>query len=134
MNNIIPVTAAIIERDGRVLIAQRKPGDTLEQLWEFPGGKLKFGERPEDGIVREIQEELGMAITVTGLFAVESHVYGERHILLLVYRCKPWPGAEATALDVGAFAWVEPGELGRFAFTPADRPIVAKLQGFVTAI
>lgn len=131
MNSIIPVTAALIQRGDRILIAQRKPGDPLESLWEFPGGKLQFGERPEDGLIREIREELGFRIRVTGLFSVESHVYGEKQILLLVYRCDPTGDGEPVALDVGGFQWVTPAEMSRFAFAPADQPIVAKLQGFV---
>ncbi|HEY3368036.1 MAG TPA: (deoxy)nucleoside triphosphate pyrophosphohydrolase [Symbiobacteriaceae bacterium] len=130
MSNIIPVTAALIEHGDRILIAQRKPGDHLESLWEFPGGKLGFGERPEDGLRREIQEELGLPIAVRSLFAVESHVYGDRHILLLVYRCAPLGDAQPEALDVGDFAWVTRADMSRYVFAPADRPIVAKLQGF----
>lgn len=130
MAQIIPVTAALIEREGRFLIAQRKPDSHLALLWEFPGGKLHFGERPEDCLAREIAEELGMRITVGPLFSVESHLYEQRQILLLVYRCTPVPGAEPQPLDVAGFDWVSPAEMSRFAFAPADLPIVDKLQGF----
>lgn len=130
MQSIIPVTAALIRRSEQILIAQRKPGAHQELLWEFPGGKVQFGERPEEGLSREIKEELGLTIRVDQLFSVESHVYGDRHILLLVYTCTPAPGEKPRALDVGDFAWVTPAEMANYRFAPADVPIVAKLQGF----
>lgn len=134
MGSIIPVTAALIERGDKILIAQRKPGVHQELLWEFPGGKVQFGERPEEGLRREIQEELGLEIRVEQLFSVESHVYGDRHILLLVYRCVPADAREPQPLDVGDFAWVTPAAMSAYTFAPADLPIVAKLQGFVPAV
>lgn len=127
---IIPVTAAVITRGDRCLIARRKPDAPQALLWEFPGGKIRFGERPEACLRREIQEELGMAVEVTALFSVESHVYGDRHILLLVYRCTAAPDQEPRRLDVADFAWVTPAEMAAYPFAPADLPIVAKLQGF----
>lgn len=130
MGTIIPVTAALIRRENRILIAQRKAGGHQELLWEFPGGKVQFGERPEEALRREIQEELGLEITVNQLFSVESHVYGERHILLLVYWCTPAAGQEPSVIDVGAFTWVTPAAMAEYAFAPADVPIVGKLQGF----
>ncbi|HLN63507.1 MAG TPA: (deoxy)nucleoside triphosphate pyrophosphohydrolase [Symbiobacteriaceae bacterium] len=134
MGSIIPVTAAVIRQNGQILIAQRKADAHQGQLWEFPGGKVQFGERPEEGLRREILEELGMAIWVDELFAVESHVYGDRHILLLVYLCTPEPGQQPKVIDVGDFAWVTPAEMNGYQFAPADVPIVAKLQGFVPAV
>jgi 8-oxo-dGTP diphosphatase len=130
MAAIIPVTAALIKRGGRILIAQRKPGAHQELLWEFPGGKVQFGERPEEGLQREIREELGLSVSVDQLFSVESHVYGDRHILLLVYWCSPTAGQEPQRIDVGDFAWVTAAEMAAYAFAPADLPIVGKLQGF----
>jgi 8-oxo-dGTP diphosphatase len=130
MQSIIPVTAALIRRGDKILIAQRKPDAHQALLWEFPGGKVQFGERPEDGLRREIMEELGLEVTVDQLFSVESHVYGDRHILLLVYWCAPVGDREPQRLDVGDFAWVTPAEMAPYTFAPADVPIVGKLQGF----
>lgn len=129
MGQIIPVTAALIERAGHILIAQRKPDAHLALLWEFPGGKVDFGEPPEECLRREILEELGLPITVDGLFSVESHLFGDRQILLMVYRCTPAPGYEPIALDVGDFAWVTIAQMADYPFAPADLPIVVKLQG-----
>lgn len=134
MGSMIPVTAAVIRQGDRILIAQRKADAHQGELWEFPGGKVQFGERPEDGLRREIMEELGMAVRVDQLFTVESHVYGDRHILLLVYLCTPEPGQQPQVIDVGDFTWVTPAAMSGFQFAPADVPIVAKLQGFVPAV
>lgn len=130
MSSIIPVTAAIIRRGDQYLIAQRKAGAHQAGLWEFPGGKVIFGERPEDGLRREILEELGLPVVVERLFSVESHVYGDRHILLLVYLCTPESTVEPQTLDVGSFAWVRSDQMSAYAFAPADLPIIDKLQGF----
>jgi 8-oxo-dGTP diphosphatase len=129
----LPVTAALIRRGGRVLIAQRRAGDHQALLWEFPGGKIGFGERPEDALVREIEEELAYRIRVDSLFSVESHLYehagSRRHILLLVYLCSPDQEGEPTPVGAAAIAWVTPDEMAAYPFAPADWPVVVKLGG-----
>ncbi|MCM2281768.1 MAG: (deoxy)nucleoside triphosphate pyrophosphohydrolase [Bdellovibrionaceae bacterium] len=125
----IVVTAAVIERDGKILIAQRKPDSTFEALkWEFPGGKLEAGETPEACLVREIKEELDLEIAVKDFVGLSSHVYradpGEAlHIVLLCYRCALVKGEER-AVDVHALKWISPQELVSYDFAAADVPLV----------
>ncbi|MGE5559759.1 MAG: (deoxy)nucleoside triphosphate pyrophosphohydrolase, partial [Chloroflexota bacterium] len=105
------VTAAIIERGDDILITQRKVGTSQGLLWEFPGGKVRFGEDPRACLAREIREELGSDLEVGPLFTVASHVYDDdRHIILIVYRCR-LRGGEPRPLDCHAVAWIRPGEL-----------------------
>ena len=126
MHTII-VTAAIIHREGRILIAQRKKHADHGLKWEFPGGKLNFGEDPKEGLKREIIEELDMEIAVEGIFEVVSQLYGERHILLLCYTCR-YLGQKPTTRDCQDFQWVTPQEMNQYDFTEADVPVVRKLQ------
>lgn len=119
------VTAAIIERNSDILIAQRKAGTSQGLLWEFPGGKVRFGEDPQACLAREIREELGADIEVGPLFSVVSHVYdGDRHIILIVYRCRLRAG-EPRPLDCQAIAWIRPGQLREFDLAAADRGVAA---------
>ena len=126
---VIDVTAAIWVRDGRVLIARRRPGVSQAGLWEFPGGKIRPSETPEACLVREIEEELGVRVTIEGFFAESVHAYAERTIRLLAYRVG---GAGTPAPhDHAELRWVTPDELDRFDFCPADLPFVRQLQGNV---
>lgn len=119
------VTAAIIERREEILIAQRSAGASQGLLWEFPGGKVRFGEDPRACLAREIREELGAAIEVGPLFTVASHVYdGDRHVILIVYRCRLLSG-EPRPLACQAIAWIRPGQLPEFDLAPADRIVAA---------
>lgn len=129
MNTII-VTAAIIRHNGQVLIAQRKQGAHEGLLWEFPGGKLESGESPEEGLIREIKEELDIDISVDDIFKVVSHCYDkERHVMLLVYLCQYLSGKPKTK-DCQDFRWVTPDEMNHYTFAPADIPAVEKLKEF----
>jgi len=131
----ILVTAAIIERDGRVLIARRREGDHLAGKWEFPGGKVEPGETPEGCLARELEEEFGVRTRV-GEFVVSSvHDYGDKKIELLAYRVEaPAPAArEASTGEWRLHAhdrieWVTPEEMNGYDFAQADLPIVARLQ------
>lgn len=126
----IIVTAAIIRRDRQILIAQRKQGAHEGLLWEFPGGKLESGESPEDGLIREIKEELDIDIAVEDIFKVVAHCYDkERHVLLLVYLCQYLRGKPKTK-DCQDFRWVTPDEMNQYNFAPADIPAVEKLKEF----
>lgn len=125
--HIIVVTAAIIHKEDKILIAQRKSNADHGLKWEFPGGKLIFGEDPKEGLKREIIEELDMEIEVGEIFEVVSHLYGERHILLLCYNCQ-YLGQKPSARDCQDFRWVTPAEMDQYDFTAADVPVVKRLQ------
>ncbi|MGZ4134518.1 MAG: (deoxy)nucleoside triphosphate pyrophosphohydrolase [Tumebacillaceae bacterium] len=126
MNKQLVVTAAVIERENTVLIAQRKPDSHMALKWEFPGGKLEWGEDPRDGLKREIREELGIEIDVGDVVEVVSHTYEDRQIVLLAYRCRYRSGT-VQLLDVHDVRWVPPAELLSVDLAPADVPIVEKL-------
>lgn len=121
------VTAAIIQREDKILITQRKSNADHGLQWEFPGGKLNYAEDPKEGLRREIIEELDMEIEVGDVFEVISHCYGERHILLLCYLCR-YLGQKPTTKDCQDFHWVTPEEMDNYPFTAADVPVVKKLQ------
>jgi len=127
--NLMPVVAAALtDEDGRILVAQRPAGKEHAGQWEFPGGKVESGESPESALRRELQEELGVTIDLT---AVEPLVFssaprGERHLLLLLYRCMAWEG-EPRALDAAAVRWMLPEDMGALDMPPADRPFVSVL-------
>jgi 8-oxo-dGTP diphosphatase len=124
---MVKVTAAIIARDGAVLIAQRHLADRMAGLWEFPGGKIEDGETPEQCLKRELYEELAMDATI-GPFLGAS-IYQDAHISieLMAYRAY-WNGSPFTLLTHNACQWVVPSRLNAFAFTPADRPFVRRLE------
>ncbi|HEY4220971.1 MAG TPA: (deoxy)nucleoside triphosphate pyrophosphohydrolase [Myxococcota bacterium] len=117
------VVAALIRQDGKVLLTQRKPGKHLGLSWEFPGGKVEAGESDEQALVRELREELGVAVTVGTRCFETRHHYGAREMHLLVYRCKIVSGTP-TALDVHALDWVEERRVKEREFLPADMPLV----------
>lgn len=122
------VAAALIDAEGQVLLQRRAAGRAMAGLWEFPGGKMEAGERPEAALVRELDEELGIAVDPADLapIAFASADNGGRHMLLLLYACRAWRGAPR-ALDADALLWVRPAEMGRLAMPPADVPLVAGL-------
>ncbi|HEX7849088.1 MAG TPA: (deoxy)nucleoside triphosphate pyrophosphohydrolase [Sphingomonas sp.] len=127
--DLLPVVAvALIDSGGRVLIAQRPPGKEHAGLWEFPGGKVEPGESPEAALVRELREELGVTVAPENLdpLTFSSAGRGERHLLLLLYRCAVWQG-EPRALDAAAIRWVLPDALADHDMPPADRPFVSVL-------
>lgn len=128
MSERIPVvvTAGVVVRDGRVLVARRKPGSHLEGLWEFPGGKLEPNESPEESLAREFREELGIDIQVERILEVVFHRYPEKNVLLLFYSCRLIRG-EPRLLDVAEFAWVGRKELPDLDWVPADAAFVCRL-------
>jgi 8-oxo-dGTP diphosphatase len=123
------VAAALVDAQGRVLVQQRPPGKQMAGLWEFPGGKLESGETPEAALVRELAEELGIAVDPADLapLTFASEPLGGKHLLLLLYLCRAWTGAPA-ALDAVALRWVTLDEMRALDMPPADRPFVAALQ------
>jgi 8-oxo-dGTP diphosphatase len=126
---ILVVAAALIDGDGRILLAQRPAGKAMAGLWEFPGGKVDAGETPEGALVRELAEELGIAVCTGRLlpFTFASHSYPEFHLLMPLYICREWTGVLA-AREGQRVAWVRPAQLGDYRMPPADEPLVARLR------
>ena len=129
MSTVLVVAAALVDADGRVLIARRPEGKAMAGLWEFPGGKVKAGELPEAALVRELKEELAVDITESCLapLTFASHVYADFHLLMPLYVCRVWKGTP-TAKEGQAIKWVKPVRLGDYAMPPADAPLVAALR------
>jgi len=123
----IEVSAALLFRDGRLLITQRLSNSHLGGLWEFPGGKREPGETSEQCLVREIREELGVEISVGGLFSEISHTYPEKFVRLKFFSCKLLSG-EPQPLGCAAFKWVGQSELDGYAFPAADAQLIQKLK------
>jgi 8-oxo-dGTP diphosphatase len=126
---VLVAAVALIDADGRVLLARRPEGKAMAGLWEFPGGKVHEGEAPEGALIRELKEELGVDTAESCLapFAFASHRYGDFHLLMPLYVCRRWSGTP-TALEGQQLAWVRPQRLGDYPMPPADRPLVALLQ------
>jgi 8-oxo-dGTP diphosphatase len=126
---VLVVAVALIDVDGRVLIAKRPEGKTLAGLWEFPGGKVERGERPEAALIRELREELGIEVSESCLapFVFASHAYDSFHLLMPLYLCRRWDGVVA-AREHDALAWVRPNQLSDYPMPPADEPLVAWLR------
>ncbi|MFI4973585.1 MAG: 8-oxo-dGTP diphosphatase MutT [Caulobacterales bacterium] len=129
---VLVVAAALVDVDGKVLIAKRPHGKHLEGLWEFPGGKVDEGETPEACLVRELHEELGVKVTEACLspFVFTSHGYETFHLLMPLYLCRRWEGL-VTAREHEAIAWVKPHNLRDYPMPPADAPLVAWLIDFL---
>ena len=126
-SNLIRVTAAILEKDGKTLIAKRKTGDKLfAGLWEFPGGKVEEGETPEECMARELKEELEIEVEVVEFITSNKHKYPHGYFELIAYRVKYISG-EIVLNDHDDFKWVTIDEMDSFEFPPADIPIIKKL-------
>jgi len=129
---VLVAAAALIDTDGRVLIAQRPEGKSLAGLWEFPGGKVEPGERPEEALIRELDEELGIQVKASCLapFAFTSHAYESFHLLMPLWLCRRWDGV-VTNRHHAALAWVRPNRMADYPMPPADVPLVAYLCDFI---
>ena len=125
---LLVVACELVDADGRVLIAQRPKGKELEGLWEFPGGKIDPGERPEDALIRELKEELGVTVKPACLapLTFASHSYDGFHLLMPLYVCRRWEGF-AQPLDGQALKWVWPKDLRNYPMPPADAPLIPHL-------
>jgi 8-oxo-dGTP diphosphatase len=123
------VAVALVDADGRVLLAQRPPGKPMAGLWEFPGGKLHAGESPEAALIRELKEELDIDVTEACLapFTFASHRYESFHLLMPLYVCRRWQGTMRPR-EGQTLAWVRPEKLGAYPMPPADKPLIAMLQ------
>lgn len=125
---VLVAACALIDADGRVLIAQRPAGKPMAGLWEFPGGKVDPGERPEDALIRELQEELGIMVNEACLapLTFASHSYTEFHLLMPLYVCRRWQGV-ITPREGQKLAWVRPNRLKEYPMPPADVPLISHL-------
>ncbi|GAA6213016.1 8-oxo-dGTP diphosphatase MutT [Hyphomicrobiales bacterium 4NK60-0047b] len=126
------VACALIDRDGRVLLAERPKGRSMEGLWEFPGGKIEQGETPEKALIRELNEELGIDTSENCLapFTFASHSYEEFHLLMPLYICRKWKG-QIIGQEEQNLKWVKPNRLADYPMPPADVPLVAMLRDFL---
>jgi len=126
---LLVVAAALVDADNRVLLAQRPRGKQLEGLWEFPGGKIDADERPEDALIRELREELGIWVKAPCLapLTFASHAYEDFHLLMPLYVCRKWEGF-VQPLDGQALKWVRPEDLRNYSMPPADAPLIPHLM------
>jgi 8-oxo-dGTP diphosphatase len=125
---LLVAAAALIDRDCRVLIAQRPQGKSLAGLWEFPGGKVEVDERPEEALIRELHEELGISVEEACLapLTFASFAYPDFHLLMPLYICRRWNGF-VEARENQALKWVAPKSLRAFPMPPADAPLIPAL-------
>jgi 8-oxo-dGTP diphosphatase len=126
---VLVAACALVDADGRVLLAQRPQGKPMAGLWEFPGGKIETGERPEQTLIRELKEELGIDVREDCLapLTFASHAYPDFHLLMPLYVCRRWEGT-VTAREAQQLAWVKPNRLRDYDMPPADVPLVSHLM------
>jgi 8-oxo-dGTP diphosphatase len=126
---ILVVAAALIDADGRVLLAERPAGKSMAGLWEFPGGKVEPGERPEAALIRELREELSIDVKPKCLapFTFASHEYETFHLLMPLYLCRNWEG-EVVPKESQRIAWVRANRLSDYNMPPADEPLRSMLR------
>ena len=129
MKLLLVVAAALVDVDGRVLLSQRPRGKPLEGLWEFPGGKIDANEPPEEALIRELKEELGIAVKSACLapLTFASHSYHNFHLLMPLYICRKWEGF-VQPLDGQALKWVRPRDMRGYPMPPADEPLIPHLE------
>jgi 8-oxo-dGTP diphosphatase len=125
---VLVAACALIDVDGRVLLTERPAGKPMAGLWEFPGGKVEAGERPEDTLIRELKEELDIVVREPCLapLTFASHGYADFHLLMPLYVCRRWEGT-VTPTEGQRLAWVRPNRLRDYKMPPADEPLVAHL-------
>ncbi len=128
VKTVLVAACALIDSDGRVLIAQRPEGKMMAGLWEFPGGKVEAGERPEESLIRELNEELGIVVKEECLapLTFASHVYPDFHLLMPLYVCRRWQGF-VQGREKQKLKWVRPLELRNYPMPPADEPLISHL-------
>ena len=125
---VLVAACALIDADGRVLIARRPPGRSMAGLWEFPGGKVEAGETPEATLIRELKEELGIIVNEACLapLTFASHSYADFHLMMPLYVCRRWEGT-GRAEEGQELAWVRPNRLKEYPMPPADVPLISHL-------
>lgn len=132
MKIVLVSAVALIDPEGRVLLAQRPEGKSLAGLWEFPGGKVEAGETPEAALIRELREELGIETKASCLapLTFASHSYPDFHLLMPLFACRRWEGI-ATAQEGQTLAWVRPEKLRDYPMPPADVPLIPILRDWL---
>ena len=130
--HLFVVAAALVDLDGKVLIARRPKGKTMAGLWEFPGGKVENDETPEAALIRELKEELSISVSKSCLapFTFASHRYEDFDLLILLYVCRVWKGM-VSPYEGQLLKWVRPLDLKNYPMPPADVPLVAMLRDFL---
>jgi len=129
---VLVAACALIDADSRVLLAQRPQGKPMAGMWEFPGGKVEAGERPEETLIRELKEELGIVVREPCLapLTFASHTYPDFHLLMPLYVCRRWEGT-VSPQEGQALAWVRPNRLQDYEMPPADVPLVSHLMALL---
>ncbi len=132
VKTVLVAACALIDADGRVLLAQRPEGKPMAGLWEFPGGKVEAGELPEQSLIRELKEELAITVSEPCLapLTFASHSYPDFHLLMPLYVCRRWEGT-VTALEGQKLAWVKPNRLREYEMPPADVPLISHLMSLL---
>ena len=132
MKLVLVAAVALIDPDGRVLLAQRPEGKSMAGLWEFPGGKVEDGERPEEALIRELHEELGIDTWESCLapLSFASHAYDDFHLLMPLFACRKWQGT-VQAHEHQALKWVRPNQLRDYPMPPADLPLIPVLRDWL---
>ncbi len=132
MKLLLVAAVALVDSDRRVLIAQRPEGKQLAGLWEFPGGKVEPGERPEESLIRELAEELDIRVKEACLapLTFASHAYPDFHLLMPLFICRRWEGT-VRAVEHQALKWVEPNRLRDYPMPPADEPLIPMLRDLI---
>lgn len=129
---VLVVACALIDTDRRILLARRPPGTSMAGLWEFPGGKVEAGERPEQALIRELAEELGITVSEACLapLTFASHGYPDFHLLMPLYVCRRWDGIPLPR-EGQTLAWVRPDRLRSYEMPPADAPLIPHLTALL---
>ena len=129
---VLVAAAALVDADGRVLLARRPRGKPMAGLWEFPGGKIGAGETPEAALVRELREELAIDVAESCLapLTFASHAYEDFHLLMTLFVCRVWAGSPRP-LEGQEITWARPNRMAEFAMPPADAPLVALIRGLL---
>jgi 8-oxo-dGTP diphosphatase len=132
MKTLLVSAVALIDADGRVLLAQRPEGKSLAGLWEFPGGKVEPGETPEAALIRELKEELDIDTWSSCLapLTFASHSYDDFHLLMPLFACRKWQGT-VRSVEGQQLAWVRPGALKDYPMPPADLPLIPILRDWL---
>lgn len=132
MKLVLVVAVALVDADRRILLAQRPEGKTLAGLWEFPGGKVNPGERPEEALIRELAEELGIAVKEACLapLTFASHAYPDFHLLMPLFLCRRWEGVPRP-LEGQTLAWARVHQLRDYPMPPADEPLIPMLRDLI---
>jgi 8-oxo-dGTP diphosphatase len=128
MRSVLVAAVALVDKDARVLLAQRPEGKTLAGFWEFPGGKVEEGERPEQALIRELKEELAIDVSESCLapLTFASHAYTDFHLLMPLYVCRRWSGL-VQAAEGQQLKWVRPKDMKDYPMPPADLPLIPHL-------